>query len=240
MNHRLPDIVILCGGLGTRLRSVVSDRPKPMALIHDRPFLDWVVDHVLSQGFTRIIFATGHRGEWIARHYEGRRDFMAVMAHEDQPRGTAGALRACRPLIETDTVVVMNGDSLCRLDLHRLLAAHVEREARATLAAVPAGNRTDGGSVSIDTRGQIVGFGEKQAGPVMNAGIYAIAAPLLDTIPATVPCSLERDVFPDLCGKGLYAFVTDTPVYDIGTPARLAEFEAMAYRAADRQPSPVL
>lgn len=223
-----------------RLRSVVSDRPKPMALVHDRPFLDWVVDHALSQGFRRMIFATGHQGEWIARHYEGRRDFTAVIAHEDEPRGTAGALRTCRPLIETETVVIMNGDSLCQLDVQALLAAHAERAARVTVAVIPATDRTDGGGLTTNSQGQVVSFQEKGPGPLMNAGVYAMQASLIDTMPNRVPCSLERDVFPSLCSAGLYAFVTDAPVYDIGTPARLAEFQAMVYRAADRQPSPVL
>jgi NDP-sugar pyrophosphorylase family protein len=240
MQQRLPDIVILCGGLGTRLQSVVWDRPKPMAVVQDRPFLDWVVDHVLSQGFTRIIFATGHLGEWINRYYEGRGDFTAVMAHENAPRGTAGALRACRPLIETDRIVVLNGDSLCRIDVHGLLAAHAVRGGCATLAAVPAGNRIDGGNLIIDSRDRVIGFEEKQLGPVMNAGVYVLASSLIDTIPDSVPCSLEREVFPRLCGNGLFAFVVNMPVYDIGTPDRLAEVDAMICRAGDGQPSPVL
>lgn len=240
MNQRLPDVVILCGGLGTRLRSVVSDRPKSMAMVQDRPFLDWVVGHVRSHGFTRIIFATGHLGEWIIRHYEERRDFTAVMAHENGPRGTAGALRACRSLIETDTVVVMNGDSLCRLDLHGLLAVHAERGGCATLAGVSTGTRSDGGNLIIDSQGRIVGFEEKQPGPVMNAGVYALATSLIGTIPESVPCSLEREVFPRLCGNGLFIFMTDMPVYDIGTPTRLAEVDTTAWWKSVGQPSPVL
>ena len=239
MDQRLPDVVILCGGLGTRLRSVVSDRPKPMALVQGRPFLDQVVDHVLSHGFTRIVFATGHLGERIARHYQGRADFTAIIAYEGSPRGTAGALRACRPLIETDTVIVMNGDSLCRLDLQGLLAAHAERGAGATLAAVPAGDRTDGGNLIIDSRGRIIGIEEKQSGLLLNAGIYAVATWLIDTIPEMGSCSLESEMFPRWCGGELFGFVTDTPVYDIGTPERLAEFQTRACRTTDGQPSPV-
>lgn len=226
------DVVILCGGLGTRLRSVVSDRPKPMALIQGHPFLDLVIDHLVSQHFTRIIFSTGYQGACIADHVTGRNDIDAVMSHEDQPLGTAGALRACLPLITTDTVLVLNGDSLCRIRFQALLASHRHYSAVATLAVIPTNGRVDGGGLTVDQEGRILTFREKEAGPYMNAGIYAIQTSRVEHIAPETSCSLERDIFPPLAGSGLYAHISDTPLYDIGTPARLADFRTLVEKTS--------
>jgi NDP-sugar pyrophosphorylase family protein len=198
-----------------------------MALIQGRPFLDFVVDYLLSHGFERIVFSTGYHGAWIADHVKARRDIDALISQEDQPLGTGGALRACRPLLSRNTTLVLNGDSLCRLDLGALLDAHEGRSAVVTIALVPANGRTDCGGVTLDEQGRIRTFLEKQAAPYVNAGIYAIQTRYVESIPAV--CSLERDVFPQLVEHALYGFVSEAPLYDIGTPGRLAEFQALIH-----------
>ena len=223
------DVVILCGGLGTRLRPVVSDRPKPMALINGQPFMDLVVDHVASQGFHRIIFCTGHHGAWIANHFRRRTDIDTIISHEDQPLGTAGALRACRPLLKGATILILNGDSLCRIDLHKLIATHLSQQAIATVAVVSTNGRTDGGGITLDEQYRIVRFEEKQAGPYINTGIYALQTEYLDRIPQATPCSLERDIFPVLVAHSLYGYPCQPPLYDIGTPERLEEFRSVMH-----------
>lgn len=223
------DVVILCGGLGTRLRAVVSDRPKPMALINGQPFLDLLVDHVVSQGFHRIIFSTGHHGAWIAEHVKKRTDIDAIISHEDQPLGTAGALRACRSLLMGATFLVLNGDSLCRIDLPQLIATHHAQQAVATVAVTLSNGRTDGGGITLDEHCRIVRFEEKKAGSYINTGIYALQTGYLDRIPHDTPCSLERDVFPALVTHGLYGYPCHAPLYDIGTPERLEEFRSVMH-----------
>lgn len=227
MHHAPTDVVILCGGLGTRLRPVLQDRPKPMALINGRPFLDLVIDHILSHGFRRIVFCTGHHGDWIAQHVSRRRDCDAIISQEEAPLGTAGALRACRFKLTTPTTLILNGDSLCRIDLHAFLTAHHNRQAVATMAVIPSNGRTDAGGVTMDACGRIRVFQEKQTGSFLNAGIYAVQREAIDDIPDSVPCSIERDLFPHLTDGRLYGFACEVPLYDIGTPARLAAFEAL-------------
>jgi len=227
MQHAMTNVVILCGGLGNRLRPVVQDRPKPMALINGRPFLDLVVDHVLSYGLRRIVFCTGHHGDWIAQHVSRRTDCEAIISQEQTPLGTAGALRACGSLLTTPTILVLNGDSLCRIDLHAFLTAHHNRQAVATMAVIPSNGRTDAGGVTMDACGRIRTFQEKQSGSFLNAGIYAVQRHLIDDIPDSAPCSLERDIFPQLTDGRLYGYACTVPLYDIGTPARLAAFEAL-------------
>jgi NDP-sugar pyrophosphorylase family protein len=197
-----------------------------MALIHGRPFLDLVIEHAASQGFRRIVFCTGYRGEWIAEHVRQRADIEAVLSHETEPLGTAGALRVCRRHLRTELVLVLNGDSFCPIDLAALLAEHRRRGALATVAVVPADGRTDGGGISVDGDGRITAFREQSAGSYLNAGVYALESLILDRIPARAPCSLERDVVPSLIGQGLYASIHHVPLHDIGTPARLHAFRA--------------
>lgn len=224
MDKHSADIVVLCGGLGTRLQSVLHDRPKPMVQINGRPFLDLVVDQVVSQGFHRIILCTGHHGSWIAQHFKGRNDIEVVISHEEQSRGTAGALRACRNQVRTPTIVVLNGDSICCVDFSHFLMDHHRRHAAVTVAVVRTDGRNDGGGIAIDAQYRITSFQEKAEGAYLSAGIYALDASFLERIPDSTPVSLEVDIFPAHVGRGMFAYISDAPLYDIGTPARLEAF----------------
>ncbi len=224
MSQPLCDVVILCGGMGTRLQPILKDRPKPMALINGRPFLDLVVDQVVSQGARRIIFCTGHHGSWIAQHLEQRNDIEAVISHEEQSKGTAGALRACRDLVRTPTIVVMNGDSICFVALSQFLMEHHRRHAAVTLAVVQTDGRKDGGGIAIDAQYRITSFHEKSEEAYLSAGIYALDASFLEHIPDSTPVSLETDIFPAHVGRGMFAYISDALLHDIGTPTRLEAF----------------
>jgi NDP-sugar pyrophosphorylase family protein len=228
----LCDVVILCGGLGTRLRPVVNDRPKPMAMVHDLPFLTFVVKQLVRSGFQRLIFCTGYKGEWIKRYFHDTQGYDAVFSDEPEPLGTAGAIRHCGSFLRTSTFLVVNGDSFCALNLSGLLEAHHRAEALITMAVVRGDGRTDGGSVVLDEHDRVSRFQEKGlSGSYLNAGIYACSAELLNHIPDRRPSSLEHDVFPSLLVTGLHGFVASEPLYDIGTPERL---EAFRHFSADR------
>jgi len=228
----VPDLLVLCGGGGTRLRSVLSDRPKPLAMIGARPFIEFVIAPFVRQGVRRVVLCTGHLGhqfeEWYADH---PCSFELVFSRETTPLGTAGAIRQASRLIRSDTVVVVNGDSVCDVDLHKLLARHVETKARATLTLINADHRRDVGVVTMDARHRITAFCEKGADPTRgfhNAGIYVFDPSVIELVPAIWPCSLEIDWLPTLIPLGVYGFVSRKPLYDIGTPERLAEFRAVS------------
>lgn len=229
------DVVVLCGGRGTRLRSMLDDRPKPMVLVGDRPFLDILVDYLVEQGCRRIIFCTGFKSEWISSYVMQDARFECVCSVEPRPLGTAGALKQCRASIRTSTVLVCNGDSVCHLDVGRLLDEHRRSGCSVTIALVPSDGRTDGGGVSLDANGRLVSFNEKgRPQPYLNAGIYAFETEVLDTIPSQSPCSLEQDVFPYLVPRGIHGYVTDGTVDDIGTPERLTAFR-VNYEASRKE-----
>ncbi|MHC4680532.1 MAG: nucleotidyltransferase family protein [Planctomycetota bacterium] len=224
-NHRLGqvDVVILCGGLGSRLVGVVGDRPKPMAPIDRRPFLDILIDYFSGFGFRRFVLCTGHRSDVIREHYGGRDNPLEfVISGEPAALGTAGAVKVADTLIRSDPFLVTNGDSFCPVDLAQFYDFHLTKRALMSMAVVASEDREDGGLVTIDDCGQIVGFREKergQRGCAVNAGIYLFQREILSLIPADTKCSLEYDLFPKLTGGG-FAYICQGPLIDIGTPLR--------------------
>jgi len=212
---------ILCGGLGTRLRSVIQDRPKPMALVAGKPFLEYLLCFFRRYGFNDIILSTGYRGEFFADYFgDGSAWQLKIRySHETMPLGTGGALKLAEPLLRDEAVLVANGDSFFDADLTRLLAAHAHAGALATLALAQVADTERYGAVTIDDRGCITAFNEKAAaGPgVINGGIYLIHSFLLARIPAAQMVSLEREVFPSLIGDAFYGVPFNGYIVDIGT-----------------------
>jgi NDP-sugar pyrophosphorylase family protein len=221
------DVLILCGGLGSRLKSVVADRPKPMALIDDRPFLDILIDQFRRSGFRRFVLCTGHMSEAIESHYtRSTGDIEVVISQELQPLGTAGAVKLAQSHIQSDPFLVTNGDSFCQVDLAAFVQFHRARDAVLSMVVAPSHDPKDYGTVIVDADRRIVGFKEKadtQTSGHVNAGLYLFSRQVLSMIPAGVKASLEYDIFPNLVDQPCYAFMGSSPVLDIGTPQRLAE-----------------
>jgi D-glycero-alpha-D-manno-heptose 1-phosphate guanylyltransferase len=216
------DCVILAGGLGTRLQGVVSDRPKSMALVGGRPFLELLILALKQQGLSRFVFATGHRGEQIEAHF-GRGDWAGTRitcSHESEPLGTGGALRLALGHLKASRVLVLNGDSYCRLEVAALLRTHVRAGAEITLQLARVDDRGRYGTVLMDAGGVVTSFGEKsQKGPGwVSAGVYVFQRAVLDALPPQVPMSIETDLIPRYVGRGLHAVGIPGPFIDIGTP----------------------
>lgn len=213
---------ILAGGLGTRLRSVVADRPKMLAEIQGRPFLAYLLDQLTAAGVKYAVLCTGYLGEQVQATFgDSYGDLHLVYSQESSPLGTAGALRLALPLFRSDSVLVMNGDSFCDVNLSAFWAWHCAHSANATLVLTKMLDTTRYGRVHVAADGGIVSFdensGESSPGWI-NAGIYLLTRPLLLTIPANGVVSLEREMFPAWIGRGLYGYQSEGPFLDIGTP----------------------
>jgi D-glycero-alpha-D-manno-heptose 1-phosphate guanylyltransferase len=220
------DIVILCGGLGTRLREVTKDLPKPMVNINGDPFLNLIIDDASAFGFRRFILCVGYKSEVIGNYYKKKKDRLKyVLSEEDAPMGTGGAVKKARDLIASKFFFVLNGDSICRIDLKQFLAFHLEKKAEISIALTSIENPQDYGSVSLNADHEITGFNEKTAVPSeagwVNAGIYIFNHHAINSFPPHKKISLEYDVFPSFVGKGLYGYVNHVRLFDIGTPQRL-------------------
>ncbi len=227
------DAVILAGGLGTRLRSVVADRPKVMALINGRPFLNYLFDQLITAGIARVVLCTGYLSQQIHDCVgDSYRTLSIIHSKESVALGTAGALRLALPMLQSDAALVMNGDSFCPVPLEAFWVSHLSSKAAASLVLARLSDTGRYGRLQLGAGHEVISFEEKGGTPgpgLINAGIYLIHRGLIDEIAIDRTVSLEREVFPNWIGRGFYGFETDAKFLDIGTPnsfARAAAFFA--------------
>jgi NDP-sugar pyrophosphorylase family protein len=228
-----PDGIVLCGGAGLRLRSVIGDAPKAMASIGGRPFLEILLSQLARHGMERVILAVGYRQDVIRAHF-GERAFGLRLFYspEESPLGTGGALRNAANVIESDSVLMMNGDSYADADLSQFIREYHEAKADVSLVAIPPDGRGDCGSVLVGMDGNVIQFAEKEGvstAAYFNAGIYMMSRRLVQEIPAAMELSLERDLFPQWLNEGrqIKAFVYSGTCIDIGTPDRFERAQAI-------------
>jgi NDP-sugar pyrophosphorylase family protein len=222
------DVLVLSGGLGTRIRPVLGDTPKLLAPIAGRTYLDHLLGWLTRFGARRAVLALGHRAEAITEHLARRKSDSLVIETvvEPQPLGTAGAIRFARARLSSDPVLVLNGDSFADADLCKFLNRHRDTGAAGTMLCATVADAGRYGRLQIDERGMIAGFSEKDAAfggtATVNAGMYFLSASLLDAIASETATSLEKDVFERLPPGSLAAFAECGNFIDIGTPESLA------------------
>jgi len=227
-----PKALLLVGGRGTRLRSVIASAPKPLAPIGKKSFLELLVKQLHHQGFARLVMCCGYLADQIEDQFGDGRDWDVAIEYSRElaPLGTAGALRLARPFLEGESeFVVMNGDSFLQLDFAQLLHFHRDRKSFVTMAVVPVENAERYGTVRVDAHQRVVGFAEKtgsQKPGVINAGVYVFGQEIFERIPEG-PASLERDVFPAALKEGIFAFEQKGLFIDIGTPEDYARAQAI-------------
>lgn len=191
----MTDVLILCGGYGTRLRGYLpSGYPKALADVNGRPFIDVLLDHLRGRGFERFILCTGYGGELLVQHLW--EDLTVRFSSEGyRPRGTCRAILQALPKVKSDPFLVLNGDTFCALDLHDLIARH---NAHDKLVTVP---------VQGDT-------------PV---GAFAVNRNLFTFHPCPAEGSNLEDLLAK-AGHHVHRYQVAYPYYDIGTPAGLERF----------------
>jgi NDP-sugar pyrophosphorylase family protein len=218
------DVVVLCGGIGSRLRTIVDDRPKPMAQINQQPFLDILIDYFCGFGFRRFVLCTGHMSEIIQDYYCPRSSSLEfVISYEQTPLGTAGSIKNAENFIKSDPFLVTNGDSFCPVNLSEFYDFHLLKQARMSMAVVESEETANSGLVTLDNSQRIIGFEEKKVKVrtgYINAGIYFFQKNVLSLIPENTKYSLEYDLFPRLTNLDSLAFVSHEELIDIGTPER--------------------
>jgi NDP-sugar pyrophosphorylase family protein len=222
-------VIILAGGLGLRLRSVVPDRPKVLALINGMPFLSYILRELSKAGFRDVVLCTGYMGEQIDAEFgECYHKLRLSYSQEESPLGTGGALRLALPMIHSNTVFVLNGDSMCLGDFDEFFSWHNEKKALASIMMTRVRDIRRFGHIQVNRDGQISQFEEKrgEAKPGwINAGIYILNSELIKAIPPDKIISLEREVFTRYVGKSLYGFMCHGKFIDIGVPTSYARAE---------------
>ncbi len=229
--------ILLAGGLGTRLRSVVSDRPKPMALIEDKPFMEYVVHELSRHGVTDIIFAVGYKGSMVEEYFgdgsrfgamQGEESLRIRYAYEEELLGTAGAIKNAGRLITEDAVFVLNADTFYQIDYSRLVRMQQKEELAMALVLRQVPDISRYGEAVLDEGGRLTGFNEKTTAArpgTINGGVYLMTRELLEDIPEG-KVSLENDMIPKWLreGRRLGGFVNDGYFIDIGIPEDYFKF----------------
>jgi D-glycero-alpha-D-manno-heptose 1-phosphate guanylyltransferase len=228
--------IILAGGLGTRLRSVVPDLPKPMAPVAGRPFLAWVLDRLVDAGFECVVLAVGYRHAFIRDHFgEDYRGMALRYSVETTPLGTGGAMRLAADHVTTLPVFVLNGDTYLELDYRAMLAAHQQSAASLSVAACHVPDVSRYGALEIEEN-HISRFLEKgRVGPgVINAGVYLLGSDILQQLPINQPFSFEQQLLvPRVHEIRPFAFLNQGRFIDIGIPDDLVRAQLM-FAVADK------
>jgi len=224
------EAIVLAGGLGTRLRSVVADLPKAMAPVNGRPFLAYLLDRLITAGFDTAILAVGHMSDKIREHFGDRyRSLPLRYSVEPEPLGTGGAIKLAMTHADSSTGFVVNGDTYLELDYGAMLADHQRASSCLTIAVHTVSEAGRYGALDIDA-GHIRGFLEKgRLGPgSINAGVYLLSPKLLDRYPLPPAFSFETDLLmPHVKEIAPLAFQTRGIFIDIGVPEDYARAQTL-------------
>ena len=193
------EAIVLAGGFGTRLKEVVTDVPKSMALVNNKPFIGFLLNFLSGQGITKIIFSVGHKKESIQSYLGSQyKNIPLDYVLEDEPLGTGGGIKKAFGKVEGKSAFVLNGDSMFRIDLNALKLLHEESTADVTIALRYMDDTERFGSVRIDEEKKIIGFFEKgsESGPgYINGGIYLMNKNFILKPLFPEKFSIEKDCF---------------------------------------------
>ena len=216
--------VILAGGMGTRLRAVVSDRPKVMAMVKGRPFIAYIMDQLLEAGFKQVVFCVGYLAETMIETlgYEYR-NLSIKYSQEPYALGTGGAVKYAMPLIKTSHVLLMNGDSFIDVDISDFLDWCFDKKFGASMVLSEVFDVRRYGAVKIDEEQVITDFIEKTTKNKpgwVNAGIYLFLRELIaESIKPNAFYSLEKNLLPALLNRiPIGGYCCKSKLIDIGTP----------------------
>lgn len=219
-------VLILAGGFGSRLKEVVAEHPKVLAPVRGRPFVTYILDQVGRAGFSSVVLATGYRAEEVESTLGSRYGSLSLeYSPEPSPLGTAGAIANAKLRLRPGPCLVMNGDSICLVDLAGYWQWARTRDAAVALLLAHVKDPRRFGTVRLEDD-QIVSFEEKSPDPVakwINAGVYYLSDSFLNSLEQGRNASLERDVLPNWIGRGMYGWKADAPFLDIGVPESYAE-----------------
>jgi NDP-sugar pyrophosphorylase family protein len=221
-------VVILAGGLGTRMLPLTETIPKPMLPVAGRPFLQHQLELVSRHGLRRVLLLVGYLGEHIREHFgDGAKLGCEIQySFERTPLGTGGALKLAARQLE-DEFIVLNGDTYLDLSYAQLLHRFRTERMEALIAAycgragesrVPAD--TVACNLGVDSSGSVWAYRKKEPEGLthVDAGVIVLRKTILKRIPDDASCSLEEEVYPQLIRQGqMRAWITQEPFIDMGT-----------------------
>jgi D-glycero-alpha-D-manno-heptose 1-phosphate guanylyltransferase len=220
----LKEAIILAGGFGTRLQSVISDVPKPLAPINDVPFLDYIFSYLKYYKIEKVILSVGYLSEKIMDRYKNNFSGIAIdYAIEKDPLGTGGGIRLAMEKCKNKTVLVLNGDSFFDADMSTFYEFHSAEKAGCSLALRTVPNAARYGTIKLDARNRITNFKEKdglEKEGIINAGVYLMDREIyLKKTKEGVNFSIEKDFFESKVNElDFFGFEQQGYFIDIGIP----------------------
>ncbi len=216
------EAIVLAGGLGTRLREVVKDVPKPMADVNGKPFLEYLLTFLVKQSIEKVILSVGYKYE-VIKSYFGK-SFLGmeiVYSVETEPLGTGGGIRKSLSFVESENAFVLNGDTLFNIDLKKFFLFHEEKNSVLSVALKPMKQFDRYGSVKLDNNKRIIGFEEKRyhESGLINGGIYLLNKDFFTAFDLKEKFSFEKEFLEKY--YNLYAFYGlefEEYFIDIGIP----------------------
>lgn len=222
-------VAILAGGFGTRLQSVGKEKPKVLAEVRKHPFLEYLLNQLHNANFKNIVLCTGYLSEQVKQTFgEKYKNLHLFYSVEQLPLGTGGSLRKALPLLNSETIAVMNGDSFCEINFTKFWDFHLRKTSKVSLALTVVPDASRYGKVKLLRDDSIIGFQEKKersGAGLINAGIYLINKSFITEIPQGREISIEKDVFRSWIGKGFYGYKGNNNFIDVGTPEDYAYAE---------------
>ena len=213
--------IVLAGGFGTRLREKVPNLPKPMAPVAGRPFIEYVLDRLISGGVSEIILSVGYMADIIKSHFGNfYKNIPVSYAVEDEPLGTGGAIVHAVAGKDSDPVLVLNGDTYLDIDYAELVRWYGQTSGKSAMVLKKVPDVSRYGSVQVSDD-QVVGFLEKgKAGAgLINAGVYIIRPEVFETYGLSGKFSFESDFLQKYClDLSPDAYITNAYFIDIGIP----------------------
>lgn len=217
--------VILAGGLGSRLHTILKDVPKPIAPVGNRSFLEFELENMKRNGINDFIFCVHHMSDKIIDYFgDGRRFGIKIeYSVEESPLGTGGAIGLLRDRLH-EAFLVLNGDTYLELELQKCIEKHISSNATATMAVIKVKDSSRYGHVETDHNGCVVRFCEKDTrlmeNQQINAGLYVLEPEIFDYIPQNEFVSFEKEVLPSLLknNKKIITYPYVENFFDIGIP----------------------
>lgn len=216
------EAVILAGGFGTRLQSVITDVPKPMADIKGRPFLCYLMDYLSSYTITKIMLSVGYKYENITNYFGSRyKNIDIEYVIEEEPLGTGGAIKKALEQVKGKAVIVMNGDTFFNLDIKKFVDFHFGKDAMLTLAVKPMHNYDRYDSIIFENN-KIIDFADKSFKSFghINGGVYVLSKKILNYFGGFKKnFSFEMEFLRKTIHEiTVYPFISDSYFIDIGIP----------------------
>lgn len=220
----LTEAIILAGGFGTRLQSVVNDVPKPMAPINDIPFLNYVFDYLKYYQIEHVVLSTGYLSDKIVEYYKTEFNGIKISyAKEETPLGTGGGIRYAMEKCKTANILVVNGDSFFDVNINEHYRNHNFKQADCTLALRKIDNASRYGTIQLGRLNRIKAFKEKDNKEIqglINGGVYILNKEVyLSKTIAKCNFSIEKDFYEKRISElNIFGFEYEGYFIDIGIP----------------------